>query len=53
MSTLIWIQTAWHFDVIPERIFQKKNDFEQNQHTTKNMQNFPVGKELKLKLLLF
>ena len=25
---------------------KKKNDFEKNQQTTKNMQNYPVGKEL-------
>ena len=27
MSGLIWIQTVWHPDGIPERVFQK-NDFE-------------------------
>ena len=24
MSGLIWIQTGWHSDGIPERLFQKK-----------------------------
>ena len=46
MSGLIWIQTVWHSDGIPERTFWKNVDSEINQQMTKNMQNYPVGKVL-------
>ena len=45
MSGLIWIQTVWHSDRIPEIIFRKKW-FGKNQQATKNIKNFPGGKEL-------
>ena len=45
MSGLIWIQTVWHSDGMPE-FFSKKVDFEKNQQTTKSMEKSPVGKEL-------
>ena len=35
MSCLVWIQTVWNSDGIPERIFQKI-DFEKNQMTKKH-----------------
>ena len=46
MLGLIWIQTVWHSDGIPE-FFLEKVDFEKNQHMTKNMKNYLVDKELK------
>ena len=44
MSGLIWIQTVWHADDIPERIFLK-NWFWKNQQMQKSMQNYPVGRD--------
>ena len=41
---LIWIQTAWHSDGIPEIIF-KKVDFEKNQMTKKHAK-LPRGQRL-------
>ena len=34
MLGLIWIQTDWHSDGIPEGIFLKILNFEKNQQTT-------------------
>ena len=45
MSGLIWIQTVWHSDSIPENSFEKVN-FKKNPQTTKSMQNYPACKEL-------
>ena len=39
-----------HSDGIPERIFQQKGNNLKNQQMTKSMQNYPIGKELTLKL---
>ena len=47
MSGLIWIQTVWHFDGIPERIFQKV-DFEKNQQTTKKHAKLPSRQRVGL-----
>ena len=41
MSGLIWIQTVWHSDGIPVRIFQKV-DFEINQQTAKKHSKLPI-----------
>ena len=35
MSDLIWIQTVWHSDGIPERFFWKSRFFKKNPQTTK------------------
>ena len=36
MLGLIWTQTVWHSDGIPESFFYKKVDFEKNQQDNKN-----------------
>ena len=41
MSGLIWVQTVWHSNGIPEIIFQKV-DFEKNQQMTKKYTNLPI-----------
>ena len=46
-SGLIWIESIWHSDAIPERIF-RKNWFWKKSAVDKKKQNYPVGKELKL-----
>ena len=52
-SGLIWIQTAWHYDCIPERIFLKKFILIETGRRQKSMVHFPVGKELILILKVF
>ena len=39
MLGLIWIQTVWHSDDIPERMLCEVVNFEKIQQKTKNMQN--------------
>ena len=48
MWDLIWIQTAWHTDGIPERYFVRKGvNFERKfSNQQKSMQVFPACKEL-------
>ena len=46
MSGLFWIQTVWHSDNIPERIFQKHPFWKKISRRQKRMQNFPIGKVL-------
>ena len=46
MSSLIWIQTVWHCDGIPERYFWKVK--KKNPQTTKSMQNYSACKKLIL-----
>ena len=45
MSGLIWIQTVWHSDGIPERIFQKreflKNSANDKKHVDKQLNKLP------------
>ena len=44
---MTWIQTVWHSDGVPERIFGKKLDFEKkNGRQQKSMKHYLVGKEL-------
>ena len=45
MSGLIWIQTVWHSDDIPERIFKKSYD--KKSADDKKAWNFPRGQKLK------
>ena len=45
MLGLIWIQTAWHTDGIPQRFFLKKLIFKKSAGN-ESIQNYPVGKEL-------
>ena len=42
MSGLIRIQTAWHPDVIPERIFRKNQFWKKWADDKKGMQNYPA-----------
>ena len=51
MLGLIWIQSIWHSDGIPERIFRKSWFWKQSADDKKSMKNFPGGKELKLLVL--
>ena len=44
MLGLIWIQSVWHSDGIPERSLEIV-EFEKNQQTTKKHENFPRGKD--------
>ena len=46
MSGLIWIQTVWHSDGIPERFFVKVNFLKKIHRQQKSMQNYPACKEL-------
>ena len=46
MSGLIWIQTVWHSDCIPERTFLKSL-FWKNQQMTKKHAKFPRRQRLK------
>ena len=44
MSSLIWIQTVWHFDgtnVLIKDLFEEVI-FENNQKTTKPMEKYPA-----------
>ena len=43
MSCLIWIQTVWHSDHIPERFFFKKVKFEKTPADDKIVGKFPRG----------
>ena len=45
MSGLIWIQSVWHSDGIPERIFRKVY-FENNRQRTKKHEKFPRGQRV-------
>ena len=48
-SGLSGIQSVWHSDVIPERIFQKKLILKKkNKQTTKKHEKFPRGAKRKL-----
>ena len=51
MSDLIWIQTVCHSDGIAERIF-RKNLIMKKISRQKSMQNYPVGKEITLCILM-
>ena len=53
MSGLIWIQTIWQTDRIPERFFWKKylKKEKKNPQTTKSMQNDPACRP-RVKLLV-
>ena len=42
MFGLIWVQTVWHFDHIPERILSKCY-LEKNQQTTKNIKKYQAA----------
>ena len=46
-SGLIWIQTVWHSDGIPERLFLQKLILKIHKQQ-KSMQNYPACKELVL-----
>ena len=46
LSDLIRIQSVWHSDGIPERIFQKKLK-KKIQQTTERKKKFSGGKDLK------
>ena len=46
MSGLIWIQTVWHSDGIPERFFFFK--LKKIHRQQKNMQIYPECKELRV-----
>ena len=35
LSILIWIQTIWHFESVPEKLILNKDD-------NKNMNNYPA-----------
>ena len=45
LSYLIWIQSVWHLDDIPEIIFWKV-DFDKNQQMTKKHEKFPRRQSL-------
>ena len=45
MSGLIWIQTVWHSDGIPERIFRKSCLWIKSADDIKSTKNYPVRKE--------
>ena len=49
MSGLIWIQTVWHSNDIPERIFGKV-DFEINQQMKKTHEKLPSRQRVKKKI---
>ena len=50
-SGLIWIQTVWHSDGFPVRIFQKV-DFEKISRHQKRIKNFPEVNELSTQNIL-
>ena len=49
MLALIWIQTVWHSDGIPETIFQKNLILKKISRRQKSVKNYmyPVGKRLR------
>ena len=51
MSGLIWIQTVWHSDSVPEDLKKKKKKIEKNQQTPKkNPEKLPSMQIVNLNL---
>ena len=48
MSVSIWIQTVWHFDSNPERIFWKSQFWKKSADDKKSMKNYPACNELNI-----
>ena len=46
LSVLIWVQTIWYSDCIPERIFRKSWFWKKFNRQQKKMQIYPAWKEL-------
>ena len=49
---MIWIQTFWHFDSVPEKYFEKDNFEKKSADGSKSVKNYPACKELMHLLML-